>query len=121
MPELVRLYIRNVVFGALLSVVFVGLLLWLNIANLRHLILGSDIGYIAVALLFVFNTVVFAGVQFAISVMRMAEENQPPGGGKRQGLGPVSADAGLVVVPVPVRKAGRLGRLFDRTVGPNRH
>jgi len=109
MPQLVRLYIRNIVFGAGLSAAFVGLLMYFNVANLRHLILSSDIGYIAVALLFTFNTVVFAGVQFAIAVMRMAEDETPPGGGKRDAI-PAGLDkaASMVAVPVPVEpKANR--------------
>ncbi|MFT3688168.1 hypothetical protein [Paenirhodobacter sp.] len=98
MPELVRLYIRNVAIGAGLSAVFVGLLLGFNVANLRHLILTSDVGYIAIALLFVFNTIVFAGVQFGITIMRMAEDETPPGGGRRDAI-PL---AEMVPIPVPV-------------------
>jgi len=77
MPKLVRLYIRHVAIGFGLSAVFVGLLLWLNIANLGHLILTSDKGWIAIYMLFIGNGVVFAGVQFAIMVMRMAEPEEP--------------------------------------------
>ena len=103
MPQLVRLYIRNAIFGAGLSAVFVGLLLGFNIANLRHLILGSDIGYIALALLFVFNTVVFSGVQFAIAVMGMAEDETPRGGGRRDAIPSHGGPAlDMVAIPVPV-------------------
>jgi len=103
MPELVRLYIRNVFIGLGLSVTFVGLLLWFNVANLWHLISTSDIGYIAVTLLVVFNTVVFSGVQFAITIMRMAEDDETPGGGKRDAI-PAGLDkaAQMIAVPVPV-------------------
>jgi len=103
MPELIRVYIRNVFVGAGLSVAFIALLMYFNVANLRHLILASDIGYIAVALLFVFNTIVFAGVQFGITIMRMAEDETPPGGGKRDAI-PAGLDkaANMVAVPVPV-------------------
>lgn len=107
MPELVRLYIRNVFAGAGLSGVFVGLLLGFDVAHLRHLILGSDIGYIAVALLFVFNTVVFSGVQFGIAVMRMAEDETPPGGGKRDAIPAMERGADLIAIPVPVESARR--------------
>lgn len=106
MPELVRLYIRNVIVGAGLSATFVGLLLWFNVANLWHLISTSDIGYIAVALLFVFNTIVFAGVQFGISIMRMAEDDTPPGGGKRDAI-PLALEPAPVRVPVENRVARR--------------
>lgn len=106
MPELVRLYIRNIVIGAGLSATFVGLLLWFNVANLRHLILGSDIGYIAIALLFVFNAIVFGGVQFGISIMRMAEDEMPPGGGRRDAI-PVATEMVAIPVPTDTRMARR--------------
>ncbi len=51
--------------------------LWFNVANLGHLVAASSGGYIALVMLFMFNGIVFAGVQFAIAVMRMAD-----GGGK---------------------------------------
>ena len=108
MPQLVRLYIRNVLFGAGLAAVFVGLLLGLNVGNLRHLILGSDIGYIALALLFIFNTVVFSGVQFAIAVMGMAEDETPPGGGRRDAIAATPGRAlDMVAIPVPVETKPR--------------
>ena len=106
MPELVRLYIKNIVMGFALALTFVGLLLWFNVANLWHLISTSDVGYIALALLVVFNTIVFAGVQFAIAVMRMAEDETPPGGGKRDAI-PAQHVAEMVPVRVPVEPQSR--------------
>ena len=53
MPELIKLYIRHVVIGFALSGVFVAALLWMNVANLWHLVSTSNIGWIAVAMLFV--------------------------------------------------------------------
>lgn len=86
MPKLVRLYIVNVLIGLCLAVVFTGLLVALDVAHLRHLILSSPSGWLAALMLVVFNTIVFAGVQFGIAVMRMAEPPEPPSGGKRQSL-----------------------------------
>lgn len=116
MPELVRLYIRNVIFGAGLSALFVGLLLGFDVAHLRHLILGSEIGYIAVALLFVFNTVVFAGVQFGISVMNMAEDEAPPSGGKRDAIQSFDAIPEMIAIPVPVRVEARARHRIGRNL-----
>ncbi|MPQ93168.1 hypothetical protein [Thioclava sp. JE_KL1] len=101
MPELVRLYIKNVIIGFFIALAFVGLLLGFNVGNLRHLIFTSDIGYIAMALLIVFNTIVFSGVQFAIAVMRMAEDDDSSGGGKRDGI-PTNMAAEHLAIPVPV-------------------
>lgn len=83
MPKLIKLYIVNVAYGFALSVVFLGLLLWQDVAGLRHLIFGSDIGWVAAFMMVVMNGVVFASVQFAIAVMRMAEDPEGPKGGTR--------------------------------------
>ncbi|MCV2871329.1 hypothetical protein OEZ71_03375 [Defluviimonas sp. WL0050] len=82
MPALVRLYIRNVIIGFGLSTVFVTALLWLNVANLWHLISTSPQGWIALLMLFVFNGIIFAGVQFAIVIMRMGTDDHSGGGRK---------------------------------------
>lgn len=97
MPALVRLYIRNVIIGFLLSTVFVSALLWLNVGNLWHLVSSSPQGWIAVVMLVVFNGIVFAGVQFAIAVMRLGQ-NDGPGGGRRSTV-PVAP----VAVPATVK------------------
>ena len=56
-------------------------------------LLSSDMGWIAVVMLVFFNGVVFAGVQFAITIMRMEQDDEPRGGK----FVPVATD-----VPVPV-------------------
>ncbi len=80
MPKLIRLYITQVVWGFVISAIFVGVLLALNVANLRSLITGSDIGLIALLMIWFMNGIVFAGVQFAYAIMSMAEK---PGGPRR--------------------------------------
>lgn len=84
MPKLVRLYIRQVLVGFVLSAVFVTALLYMNVANLGHLVTHSSGGMLAVLMLWVFNGLVFAGVQFAIVVMTMDDDDDTPGGGLRQ-------------------------------------
>ncbi|WP_171121004.1 MULTISPECIES: hypothetical protein [unclassified Ruegeria] len=80
MPKLIRLYITQVAWGFAISAVFVGVLLAFNVANLRSLITGSDIGLIALLMIWFMNGIVFAGVQFAYKIMSMAEK---PGGPRR--------------------------------------
>ncbi|WP_170348266.1 MULTISPECIES: hypothetical protein [Ruegeria] len=80
MPKLIRLYITQVIWGFVISAIFVGVLLALNVANLRGLISGSDIGLIALFMIWFMNGIVFAGVQFAYSIMSLAEK---PGGPRR--------------------------------------
>ena len=80
MPKLIALYIKNVAFGFVLSAIFVGLLFWFNVANLWHLVSTSPVGWIAAAMLFMFNGIIFAGAQFAFTVLRMEEPEEPKGG-----------------------------------------
>ncbi len=87
MPQLVRLYIRQVLIGFALAGVFVALLLGINVAGLRRLLFGSESGLLAAFLLFFFNGLVFAGAQFAMTIMRMAESQHPPRGLRRSGKG----------------------------------
>lgn len=107
MPELVRLYLRNILIGFLLALVFTGLLIGLDVANLRHLTLETRGGWLGIVMLVIFNTIVFAGVQFAIAVMRMAD----PGDGPRRGShAPLTGRApGGAGVPVAVPARSRRG------------
>jgi hypothetical protein len=91
MPKLVRLYIRNVLIGFAIAFGFVSALVWLDIANLHHLILETRNGWLAFAMMVMANGVVFAGVQFAIAVMQMAED---PGGPTRGSRAPVTRRRG---------------------------
>lgn len=101
MPALVRLYIQSVAIGFAIAVAFTGGLLRLDVAGLGHLVMGSNIGWIAVAMLVVFNGIVFSAVQFGWRVMGMAEGEQGPKGG-RGVREPV-----LVPVAVPVKARNR--------------
>lgn len=71
LPKVVRLYIVQAAIGFALSAVFVAILLAADVAGLGGLVLRSDVGVLAILLLWVFNGIVFAGVQFGIAVMRM--------------------------------------------------
>ncbi|MFN3972470.1 MAG: hypothetical protein ACK4L4_14025 [Gemmobacter sp.] len=104
MPPLIRLYIVNVAIGFVLSAVFVALLLWFDVVGLRRLVMASDIGFVAVAMLVVFNGIVFAGVQFAIAVMRMGEDEDSSGGNRKRFTKSVGAPA---LVPVVVKARAR--------------
>lgn len=80
MPDLVRLYIRHCLIGFAIAAVFTGGLIWMNIANLGHLVFAVNGGWLAAFLLFFFNGLLFASVQFAIAVMGMAEADEGSGG-----------------------------------------
>ena len=104
MPELVKLYIRQVLIGFGLAAIFVAALLMADVARLRSLILATQGGWMALFLLFFFNGLVFAGVQFAISVMRMAEPEDKGNGGLRDRLHSFAAEP--VAIRVEAEVAG---------------
>lgn len=81
MPELVKMYIRNVAIGFGIAAGFVATLLWFNVMNLWSLAAASDAGLLAVFLLWFLHGIVFAGVQFAWAVMAIAEKDSTPRGG----------------------------------------
>ncbi len=98
MPTIVRHYIIQTAIGFALAAVFVAMLLYFDIVGLRRLIFGSDVGVLALFLLWFFNGIVFAGVQFGVSIMFMAEDDddddEPPSGGTRD----------RIAIPIPVEK-----------------
>lgn len=79
MPHLVQLYIRQVIIGFVISAAFVTLLLALNVVNLWHLVTHVQGGWIAVLMLWVFNGIVFAGVQFALALPSERSDNSDSG------------------------------------------
>jgi hypothetical protein len=95
MPKLVRLYIVNVLIGFAIAMAFAVGLVVLDVAHLRHLVLETDSGYLAFVMLWFANGILFAGVQFGIAVMRLAEDDRGPRGGRRH---PVAT-----LRPIPVR------------------
>ena len=96
MPELIRLYIRSVALGFAISGAFTAGLVWWDVGGIGHLIVGSDIGWVAALMMVVFNGIVFSAVQFAFRIMAMADDGQGPRGGHG------ARNAVLVPVPVPV-------------------
>ncbi len=107
MPKLVRFYIRHVLIGWAIAAAFVAMLVYFNVAGLRHLILETDQGWIAGLMLFVSNGVVFAGVQFGIAVMLLAEDDSGPRGGRRQRVAKVWLP---MAIPVEKRPAAERRR-----------
>ncbi|WP_090059018.1 hypothetical protein [Celeribacter neptunius] len=101
MPKLVKLYITQVLIGFAIAAAFVGALMYFNVANLWHLVTHNEAGIIAVIILWFANGIVFSGVQFAITIMRMAGADDEDQGGKRDEI-PMTA-----LEPIPVKVAER--------------
>lgn len=84
MPKLIKLYIVHSAIGFALAAVFVAMLMYFNVMNLAHLVMHTEGGFLALLVLWVSNGIVFAGVQFGIAIMRMADDDDDePRGGKR--------------------------------------
>ena len=75
MPKLVRLYVRECLLGFALAILFSMALVILNVANLGHLVGNVDGGWLAFVMLCVFNGIVFAGVQFGITIMQLPSDD----------------------------------------------
>ena len=70
MPDHIRFILWHAFIGFVISVAFTVLILALNVGNLWHLVTHTSGGMVAVAMLFMFNGIVFAGVQFARGPVR---------------------------------------------------
>jgi hypothetical protein len=84
MPKLIRLYIVNVAIGFGLAFAFVSAIVFFDVGGLRHLVTGTEMGWLAFVMMVMFNGIVFGSVQFAYAVMSMAEPDDGPKGGKKQ-------------------------------------
>lgn len=107
LPKLVRLYIVNVAIGFGLACLFTAMLIAFDVGHLRHLVMSAQGGWLAVVMMVMFNTVVFAGVQFSIAVMRLAEPEDGPRGGRRMRSAWTPGLAQRVLVPAAARKQRR--------------
>lgn len=99
MPKLIKLYIFHSAIGFVVSAAFVAMLLWFNVANLWHLVTHTSIGPMAVGLLWLFNGIVFSGVQFGVALMLMSAPSGQGPGKRRRPQPPVAA---RLAQPVPV-------------------
>jgi uncharacterized membrane protein YedE/YeeE len=88
----VRLIITHWILGATLGIVCAALLLWLDVAGLRNLVLRTDhITWEALVLLFGGFAVTFGGVVSAAAVMAVSTNDDDPDRGL--GLRPSDAPA----------------------------
>ncbi len=95
-PDLIQLYIKSVAIGFVLSAVFVGLLIGFDVMGLGGLIARSDVGFLAILMIWFFNGLVFSGVQFAFAIMAMSDDDDDdPRGGRLARV--------YLAEPIPVR------------------
>lgn len=111
MPDHIKLVLRHGAIGGGLSAAFVGLLLWFDVAHLRHLVSQTADGALALGVLFVLCWITFGSVQIGVRIMMMGAEGRDDddhddddhdddwghGGGGRRAPEPRA-------IPVPVRR-----------------
>ena len=73
MPKLIKFLFHNALGGALAGAFFSGLLIWSNVAGLRHLVLETADGPLAAGIMTVFFMITFASVQMGRAIMGMAD------------------------------------------------
>ncbi len=88
-PNLMALYLRHCAIGFALSAVFVAVILWRDVAGLGSLVMGSDVGVLAVFLLWFFHGTIFGSVQFAVVLMLDADDDRDDDDDHRGQLIPV--------------------------------
>ena len=98
MPDHIKFLLRHAVFGAVIAVAFVGALLAMNVANMRHLVLNTADGPLALAVMTVFFWITFASVQIGIRIMMMAGDDNQDGGTRAPEP---------LTLPIPVRTNDR--------------
>ncbi|MBF9034671.1 hypothetical protein HKCCE2091_10490 [Rhodobacterales bacterium HKCCE2091] len=95
MPAHIAFLLRHAFVGFLIAAGFAAVLLVADFGGLRHLVLITDGGFVALAAFVVFCTITFGSVQIGVRIMMMAERPSDDGG---RGLGQVA-----LAEPVPVR------------------
>lgn len=74
MPRLVRMYIHCCLIGFGAAAVFTGLVLWSDLGGIGGLVARSDVGLMAITVFWLFNGIVFSGVQTVWTLMQMARD-----------------------------------------------
>jgi hypothetical protein len=103
MPDHITFILRHAAFGGLIALAFVGGILALDIAGIRHLVTHTAEGPLALAVFTMFCWITFGSVQVGIRIMSLGDDEN--GGGTRA---PQHAEA---PVAVPVRIESGRGRV----------
>jgi hypothetical protein len=96
MPERIRFIPRHAAIGAVIAFAFVAMLLGFNLANLRHLVLNSADGVLAVVMLYIFCTITFGSAQIGYRIMTLSDDDKGDQGRRDRAFTPE-------MQPIPVR------------------
>ena len=80
MSDLNKFLLRHAAIGFGVAFLVVGLILWTDLAGLRTLILGSEVGLLALGILTFFMGLTFGSAQMGFAIMSRGDGE---GGGRR--------------------------------------
>ena len=95
MPNHIRFLLKHAAIGAVAGVAFVGLLLAFDVVGLRHVVLNTSEGFIALTVMTMLFVITFGSVQMGRAIMSLGRDYRT-GGGRPQAE---------LLIPIPVEKA----------------
>ncbi len=104
---LVRFLVKNALIGFTMAVGFVALMLFFNVGNLMTLVVGTDIGILALALLTFMIGLTFASLQMGFAVMFSSNDIGKAGTKADDPLMTRTELARLGLRPIPIRNQNR--------------
>ena len=76
MPPLISLVLRHALIGFGIALGFTALVLWTDLAGIRHLVTHTAEGPIALAVFIVLCTITFGSVQIGLRIMALGTEDE---------------------------------------------
>lgn len=107
MPPLVRFLVKNAAIGFVMAAIMVAGMLTFNVGNIFTLVMQSDVGIFAVALMTFMIGLTFASIQMGFAVMFSYEDIGKPPAERSDPL--MSADdmKRLGLQPIPIKTRDR--------------
>ncbi|MBF9037537.1 hypothetical protein LSUCC0246_03310 [Rhodobacterales bacterium LSUCC0246] len=99
MPKHIRFILRHAGICAVIAFAFVAMLSGFNLANLRHMVLNSANGVLAVVMLYIFCTITFGLAQIGYRIMTLSNDDKGDQGRRDRAFTPE-----MQQIPVRIRE-----------------
>jgi hypothetical protein len=107
MTPLTRFLAFHALIGFGIAVLFSGMLFGFDIAGLRTLVAGSQVGFIAASALTFMLCLTFGSIQMGIAIMQLDQKDNTPRGGRLRFATLRMPQGAVVMQPVRVRSRSR--------------
>lgn len=107
MTPLTRFLAFHALIGFGIAALFAATLFGFDIAGLRTLVAGSQVGFVAAGALTFMLCLTFGSVQMGIAVMQLDQKNDVPRGGRLRFASLHMPKGAMVMQPVRVRSRSR--------------